>query len=200
MSDDSFASLGSSCPLPSICSEPPPQIMRGILHDLKIARPLSTFLGIRDALYISTARRKPLHGLLIAGCGLHDKFNTISGMRRFQFLTGTRLLTLSLGDAPVSDISALADLASLTMLSLWKTRVLDVTPLASLTRLTCLSLAETQVYDVTPLKHLRKLLELNLEDSRVFDVPRLPTSQYCSSCSLRRATSTTCHRWHRTRR
>lgn len=63
---------------------------------------------------------------------------------------------------PVTDVSPLAGLRSLTELDLRATSVVDISALANVPNLTILNLARTQVMDVSPLAALQYLSVLVL--------------------------------------
>ncbi|MBD0259161.1 MAG: hypothetical protein ICV83_25865, partial [Cytophagales bacterium] len=78
---------------------------------------------------------------------------------------------LSLVNAPVKDVQALAPFVNLRVLDLSGTPVADIAPLARLTWLEELNLANTAVKDLKPLGNLKSLRYLNLSYLKLTALP-----------------------------
>ena len=91
----------------------------------------------------------------------------------FNGLTGLTTLDLRKNTPPLSDLSPLADLTSLTHLYLNLNFISDLTPLAGLTKLTVLSLQSNRVSDISPLRHLTALEGLDLHGNSITELSPL---------------------------
>jgi len=99
------------------------------------------------------------------------------------------LVSLSLSDTPVSDLTPLSGLTSLQSLTCSDTSVSDLTPLSGLTSLQSLYCSSTSVSDLAPLSGLTSLQSLDCSHTSVNDLTPLTgltslTKLNASRCAL----------------
>ena len=81
-----------------------------------------------------------------------------------------RVLTTSLTNLGLSNISALKHLTALTKLWLDNNQIINISPLKNLTSLTNLWLENNQIINISPLKNLTGLTSLWLQNNQIIDI------------------------------
>jgi hypothetical protein len=120
--------------------------------------PISGLTSLQDLTLDTTANgRNPL---------TNSSLTALSGL--------TNLLTLTMADVLISDLSSLANLVQLTDLDLrWSENISDLSPLSSLINLRTLRVERTAVSDITPLQDMTRLQYLNIDSTSVSDLSPL---------------------------
>lgn len=144
----------------------------------KAERALRTFLSDSRMTVVSELAQavNPLEILLVrnrlqAGTDIPDVIRTqIVDLHSIHDLD---VVSLDLGNAPVTDLAPLANSANLQSLDLHATRVSDLSPLTALTALRSLILRSTPVADIAPLAGLTSLRVLDLMNTSVSDLAPL---------------------------
>ena len=104
-------------------------------------------------------------------------------------ISDLRLESLRMWENPVSDLSPLAGMRSLTLLDLGYNHISDISALANLTNLVWLELPGNRITDVTPLAGLTSLRQLWVTENRIADHSALANLslavfEYDQTCSM----------------
>jgi hypothetical protein len=94
-------------------------------------------------------------------------FERVSFSNLFPLKAFVNLRELSIFDAPLTDISPVAELKLMTKLRLSQVPVTDFTPVSSLFQLTDLDISNTGIEDLTSLSNLSELRVLNLSGTNL---------------------------------
>ena len=108
----------------------------------------------------------PLSGLTgLTGLHIYGNAITVADISFLSAFTSLRELTLALGEAEFTDISALGGLTHLALLSLGYNLITDISPLSGLTTLHWLDLRFNEIADISALSGLANLRFLFLDNN-----------------------------------
>ena len=94
------------------------------------------------------------------------------------------LVSLSLIDCGIKDITPFKNLTGLTFLNLSNNQISDITPLKNLTNLETLYLDDNQISDITPLENLTNLKTLYLFDNQISNEDLVYLKSRLSRCNI----------------